>query len=484
MTKILDETEPISIKRATFINGASKYSVIIMNILFTSIMARLLTPDDYGVIAIVTIFTTLFARICDMGFGAAIIQFKDLGREDIHYIFTFTGVLAVVLAVIFGVMGNAIAIFYQNEVYEKLCIILSISIFFNCLNMLPNAVLLRNKMFVQIGIRTVVVNILGYTAAIICATLGGKYFALVLQSVVSSVADFFWNNHTAKLKLKLKINTEPIKRVWSYSFFQFIFGWINYLETNLDNILIGGCMGSTALAYYDKGYKLISYPMNNISGVVTPVLHPLLKDYQDDKKTLFEKYIGVQKVLSIIAMMVTPVFFCASDEIIRIVFGGQWLAAVMVFEILGISTYPRIMMGTTVAMYCSAGNTKMLFVAGSINAVVTCIGIICGIIGGNINFVAVGVSIANWSNMIVTFTILIGNVLKQSLWKYFKAFLGDIGIMMVICVSVMLFSNYFNIDNIFVSLIIKLIFIGIIEIAYLIISGEMAILKRIMNRKG
>ncbi len=480
MTKIPDETKQMSLKRAAFINGAAKYSVIIMNLLFTSIMARLLTPEDYGVIAIVTIFTTLFARICDMGFGSAIIQFRDLSDEDIYHIFTFTGALAVFLAVIFGLLGKPIAFFYQNKEYEKLCVILSISIFFNCLNMIPNAVLMRDKRFAQVGIRTVVVNIVGYMAAIICACLGGKYYSLVLQSVVASVVCFFWNNHTVRLKFKVKLKLEPLKRVWNYSFFQFMFGWINYLETNLDNILVGGYMGSTALAYYDKGYKLISYPANNISDVVTPVLHPILKDFQENRKYIFKRYVGIQKILSKISVVVALIFICCSSEIIIIVFGNQWTASTMTLQLLSMSMYPKIMMGTTGAIYCSASSTKMLFTAGIINAIVTGLGIVLGILGGSIESVAIGVSIANWSNMMITFVILTRIVLKEAVWSYFKNFIMDISVMIVISAGVNVLFAFWNIQKVVIAFGCKVLGIGIVYFIYLLCS-EKAVKEEIMK---
>lgn len=480
--KQVNKQQEMSIKTATMINAIAKYAVIVMNILFTSVLARILSPEDYGIVAIVTIFTTLFGRLCDMGFGTAIIQYKDLNQEDVNHIFSFTGIVAIILAVFFTFLGKPLAVFYNNHVYITICLILAISVFFNCWNMVPHAILLRDKLFVQVGMRTIVVNIIGYVVAIVCAVCGGKFYALILQSVIASVVDFIWNNHTAKLRIVKRLDIRPIKKIWNYSFFQFIFGWVNYFETNLDNILIGGFMGSTQLAYYDKGFKLISYPMNNLSGVVTPVLHPILKDYQSDKEYLYIKYVEVQKLLSLISVIITPIFFCASSEIISIVFGEQWEGAVRAFQLLSLSVYPKIMMGTTGAIYCSAGETRMLFVAGAINAIVTSIGIIAGIYGGIIETVSIGVSIANWSNMFVTFIILIGVVLKKSVAKYFKEFLGDIFMMIGVGIIIEIIFELWIIDNMFVLLIAKTFLIISINMVYLFMSNRLTTIHKLENK--
>ena len=297
----------MTLKRAALINTASKYAVIIMNIGFTAILARILTPDDYGIIAVLTIFTTLFSRISDMGFGTAVIQFHDLQKSDVDDIFSFTGFIAIGLALLFALLGFPIAAFYSNEVYRPLCILLAVSVYFNCLNMVPNSVLLRDKKFLIVAIRTVIVNMIGYVFAIVCALIGWKYYSLAIQSVVASVLNYVWNNHTARLKLSFHIHFNPIKRVWNYGIFQFAFSWINYFEGNLDSILIGGVMGSRSLAYYDKGYKLTGYPLSSIAGIITPVLHPILKDYQNDKKYLFRRYMEIQQILSVIALPIVPV---------------------------------------------------------------------------------------------------------------------------------------------------------------------------------
>lgn len=475
--------QEMSLKRAAMINAVSKYMVIVMNIVVAAILARILTPDDYGIIAVLTIFTTLFSRISDMGFGSAVIQFLDLEKKDVEDIHSFTGVVAGILAILFLILGYSISYFYGNDVYKPLCMILAVSVFFNCFNMIPNAVLLREKKFLSIGIRTIIVNGVGCVAAIICAFLGGKYYSLVLQSVIVAVLNFVWNNHTAGLRVHFPVCMKPVRRIWNYSIFQFLFSWVNYLEANLDQILIGGLMGSRSLAFYDRGYKLVSYPVGNIAGVITSVLHPILKDFQKNKDDLIKKYMEVQKVMSLVAAFIVPILFCASEELICIVYGNQWGMAVLVFQILSISVYPRMMMSTTGVLYCSAGNTKMLMVAGTINAVVTGIGIIAGIIGGSINTVALGVAIASWSNMFVTFMILMKKVMGQSIIGYFKEFAGDMFVMLGAIIGMARCPQWIEIQNMFLLLVVKVGFLTIIFGVYLILSGRYKILIRMIEHK-
>ncbi len=167
-----------------------------------------------------------------------------------------------------------------------------------------------------------------------------------------------------------------------------------------------------------------------------------------------------------------PILIVTGKEIVTIVYGSQWNEAILAFQILCISIYPKLLMSTTASVYCSAGNTKMLFVAGLINAVVTCGGITAGVMKGSIDAVAFGVAAASWSNMIVTFTILIRKVMGQSVLRYFKTLAGDIIIMFVITVAMMCIFREWTNDNLLLMLLEKSGIIFLLYMLYLGFSGK------------
>lgn len=137
--------ENITIRYATFINFISKYSTTFIQIILNSILARLLTPDDYGIVAVVTVFTGFFTLIADMGVGPAIIQDKSLNDEDITSIFNFTVLSGIGVTILFALLSYPLSLFYNDSVYIPLVILMSFSILFNVLNIVPNAVLLKEK---------------------------------------------------------------------------------------------------------------------------------------------------------------------------------------------------------------------------------------------------------------------------------------------------------------------------------------------------
>lgn len=471
-----------SMKKYVFMYACSKYSLVIINIFFAAVMTRILTPEDYGIVAVVTVFTTLFLRLSDMGFGTAVVQRVDLSNDEVNDIFCVTVYIGLILGLAFIILGFPLSAFYKNNVYVPVCVLLSVSVFFNSINIVPDAVIRREELFKKAAIRAFVVSVIGFIVALIMAVLGFKYYALLGQTITTSILTYLWNNHTSKLKFKLGSSIAVIKKIGKYGFFQFVYSFINYFETNADNILIGAMMGSTTLGYYDKAYKLSGYPIGMLNGVISPVLHPVLKNYQNEKKVLLKRYLDIQKLFSIISMIIVIVCFTCSREIITILFGSQWEVSILAFQMLSLSVYPRMMASTAMSVYCSIGNTKILARAGIINTIITALAIFLGITTGDIAIVALFVSIASWINMIVIFSILIIKGFKDSLISFFGTFAKDIAFMIAATTVICIVSGYVAIDNILISLLIKCIVAGVFYIAFLCLTGEIKLILRLFKR--
>ena len=229
----------VSIKKAALINFVSKYSNIIIQLLINSILARLLSPEEYGVVAVITVFISFFTIIADMGIGPAIIQDKTLKKRELSDIFIFTFITGIIISIGFIIFSIPISIFYNNKIYINLGSILSISIFFNVLNIVPNAMLLKEKQFRLIGIRTIVISIVSGFITIILALRGLSYYSLVINSVLIALLTFIVNIFYVKLKIYFKFNINSIKKIREFSIYQFAFNFINYFSRNLDNLTIG-----------------------------------------------------------------------------------------------------------------------------------------------------------------------------------------------------------------------------------------------------
>ena len=481
----------ISIKKATAVYGVAKYSTIVIQLLISAILSRLLTPDDYGLVAVVTVFTTLFSKLSDLGLGTAVTQYKDLSKRDVQDIFVFSEYFAVGIALIFALLAYPISLFYSSTAFIPIIVLLAISVLFNSLNMIPNNLLLKEKKFFQVGMRMIVSTALSGLIAIFLAFVGAKYYALVIQSILSAVIQFLWNFFSTDVKFGLKFNYAPIKRVKNYSGNQFAYNMLNYLAQNMDNLLTGKIMGKALLAYYNKGFTLMRYPVNNIAHAVTPVLHPILSEHQDNKKYIYDEFVKIIKFMSLVGVFVTVFCFWADEEIIICFFGDQWYKAVEPFKWLSICISAQMMNALFGSIYQSLGCTKQMLHSGYFHISISLLAIVIGAFSKDISVLAIFVS----GSMIIKFFIesyfLIRKSFHFSLSKFLINLLPDIIIFGVLFAIVLLIGDFASL-KLWQSLFLKLAVCGIIYLVILIITKQLKYLlavipdgiKKKFSRKG
>lgn len=469
-------------KNAVFVIAIGKYSRIFISLIINIILSRLLTPEDYGVVAVVTVFTTFFASLSDMGLSAAVIQIKELSKKDIDSIFSFSVYYALLLAMIFIFLSGFIADFYGSLIYKKVCILLSIALLFEALNTVPNGIMNRKKKFKEISMRIVLTYIFSAFIAIILAFLGWKYYALVMQSIITAIITFLWNYKTTRPKFHFSFSLKSIDKIKKYSSFQFAFNILVYFSRNLDNLLTGKFMGSTELGFYNKAYTLMLYPVNNITNVIAPVLHPVLSDYQNKKNTLYISFVNLTRILFLIGTIISGICIIASSELIILAFGNQWFQSIDCFKVLSIAIVFQMINGTTGAIYQSLGNTKQLFLNGAVNSVITIVAIFIGIfIGKDIYLLALAVALAYVVQCLISFSLLIHFGFQYKIKKFFFSLRKEIGFLIIIAISIVCWR--WTIPNMWISLIIKSSYILMISLAYLLISKEYIFVLKMIKKK-
>lgn len=451
----------MNLRKAALINASGKYSKILLSLIVNAILARLLSPSDYGVVAVVTVFSTFFSTFADMGLGAAIIQKKDLTSNDMDNLFSFSLYISFSLAIIFFFLAYPISKFYENRVYIPLVELLSISLFFDALNMVPNGILNREKKFGILAVRTFVVYLLASIVTVILALLGWRYYALAFQAVLSSVLTFLWNWANIKLHFHIRFNTRPIKKIFSYSSYQMGFNIINYFSRNLDNLLIGKFFGNAELGYYNKAYALMMYPVNNLSGVITPVLHPILSDYQDLREVMYKKYMKVFKLILWVGLYAAFICYLARYEIINIMYGPNWNETVSCFGILAISIIPQILNSSMGGVFLALGNSRLLFINGAMNTSMTVIAILWGIFGGrSILSVAIGVTLSYTLQFFTASYMLIAMAFRKSYFKFIISLWYELLMLTVLIIAILLYRV--TIHPIILSAVVKVTYISLV----------------------
>ena len=467
-------------RAAALFQFGSKYISMGAQIVITMILARLIAPEDFGLVAIVTVFTGLFSLLSDMGVGVAIVQYRDLTEEDYGALFGFSVLLALGLTAAFCAASPLIAAFYGDPRLIALCCAASPQLLFATLNMVPSGLMLKERRFDAIGIRLVCATVVSGAVAIGLALAGAGCYALVVQSALSALIVLAWNLGTRGIRFVGLRFKAPLKRIFSYSAYQFGFSLINYFSRNLDNMLIGRFMGSAQLGYYDKAYKLTGYPLSAFSSVIGSIIQPYMAEHQDEPDAIFNCFMKIEKLLSLVGAAVATVFLCASSEIIQVFYGPGWESAVPVFAVLGVSVYFQMMGNPSGAFFQSLGRTDYMFRVGLINTCITVVGLCVGLAGGSILTVAYGIAAAYCLHMFSTAYFLIHKGFRQSC-SCLKTFLSEICIGLVAAIFISLMFSFVDLP-VLAALAVKILLAGGLIVLGYMATGQLKHFKDLLGR--
>lgn len=473
--------------KGVFWTALSKYSSILVQLVISMVLARLIAPEEFGVVAIATVIIAFIYILTDLGIGPAIIQNHELSKADTSSIFSFTLYVGVFFSLLLFVSSNPIADFYKEVKLSTICKFLSLQVLFTTWNMVPNALFMKDKRFKFIAIRTVFLQIITGIISIIYAFNGGGCYALIVSPIVTSILLFFIGIKEYPQKVSLKFDFVPLKKIFSFSIYQFLFNFMNYFSRNLDKLIIGKYIGMQGLGYYEKSYRLMLMPLQNVSQVIAPVIQPYFSEFQDDKSRIASYYNKITKLIATLSFPIGVVLFYCADELIRIFFGSNWAGAVPTFQILALSLPVQMIMTTSGSIYQSANSTKAMFWNGTLNTLITISGFIVSVIvSSTIEAFAVAFSVTQVIEFFLSYYIMYRIVLKSSLKGFFISMVHPAIVFVCLFVILGLTSNFIDNFNFLLSFIIKCLISLLVFVIFLYIFKDYNIkdiIARVKTRK-
>ncbi len=470
------------LRGAVVIQFGSKYINVALTLVVTMVLARILTPEEYGVMAVISVFLGLFSVIANVGIGAAVVQYRDLSDEDCGALLTFTVIFGVVLALVFCGLSLPVAALYGSDEYVPLMCLASLSVVFGAANMVPNGVLLRDRMFLVSGVRLVVTSLASSLIAIALAFMGWGAYALVLNTVLQSFFVLVWNLVACGLPLGRMDMMGPLKKIMRFSSFQFLSQVLQYFIRNLDNMLIGAVMGSTALGFYDKAYKLAKYPIEIVPGTIGPVLKSFFSVADGDLDKIYELFFKVQKVMSVVGVLASVCFALCAPELIWLFFGDQWGASVTPFAILSVSIVFQMMNYTVFSVLEGLKRTDYLFRHTLITSIGMAVLLVIGLWAGTLEAVAAAVSAYFILSTVPFVYFVVRKGFGRSILGYLRGFVPEFFAGLLTAAAIVAVAQFFPETGI-VSLLVK----GFVGCAvYLLLiwrMGQLKYLKMLVKRK-
>lgn len=300
------------------------------------ILARLLSPETFGLIALAYIFIEFVQIFVDQGFSVAIIQRQDIDTEHLDTAFWTTLGISIILTVLSVACAGLAGDFFKQPQLIPIIQYLSISFIFSGLSSVQQAILERQFKFKSLAIRSLLAVIIGGIVGVGMALLNFGVWSLVGQQLYSSFVQVLVLWRVSDWRPGFKFSVIHAKELFTFGINISAFNIINFFNRRADDLLIGYFLGLVALGYYSVAYKLLLVMMQVLISTTTKVALPIFSRLQGEPERLLSAFYTATQFTGLI---VFPVFLCVpvlAPEFIKVFFGEQWIQSIPVLQVLSL----------------------------------------------------------------------------------------------------------------------------------------------------
>lgn len=416
-------------KRAMRGAGATIFASIIsfcMHFFGTIILARLLTPNDFGLITMVTTFSLLLQNFGVNGFTEAIIQREDLNHRIMSTLFWINAAISFTLMLLFMAMAPLIAWFYKEPHLNVITIGVAFSIIAGGMTTLHMGILRRKMQFYIVSGIQITAGFINIIITVIMAWQGFGYWALVAHAVIPQVvvALFGWN--FCRWRPGRPGAVKEIIPILKFAFHTYGNFTLNYFSRNIDKLLIGWRYAAQPLGFYKKAYDLFALPANQLIAPLSNVALAALSRLTSEPEKYRRYYLNAVSIIAFVGMPLSAMLTLCGKDIILLVLGPQWTKAGDIFCYFGASIGIMLIYGTQGWLHLSLGRPDRWVRWGIFECISTSVFFIAGLPFGA-EGVAIGYTISFYV-LAAPCLLYAGNpidiklsALISSVWKYFVA---------------------------------------------------------------
>jgi len=311
-----------------------------IRMLGVAVLARLLTPADFGLLAMVATFTRLIQLFRDLGLGTATIQRSEISQAQVSYLFWVNLAAGLASTALTAAFAPIAAWFYGEPDLTGITLVLATGFLFGGVSVQHQALLRRQMKFSALAWIRIAASVGSVAAGIFAALQGAGYWALVAMSLASAVVS------AVGLWLLCGWRPGPPRRGDEATRALLAFGGnltgtrlLAFFARNLDNILIGKIWGGDALGLYSKAYQLLMLPITQFTAPVTGVVVPALSRLQGKPERFRDYYRKAIQAISTLTMPIVVFTFVVADDLVLLILGPQWNDTAVIFRLLAPATF-------------------------------------------------------------------------------------------------------------------------------------------------
>ena len=373
----------------------------VITLVATSIIARLLTPQDYGLISMVAVVTGVVSTYKDLGLSAATIQRAEISEEQISTLFWVNVLLSLGVTLFTIAIAPLIAWFYNEPRLTRITFFTAFGFLISGLAVQHEALLRRQMRYFSLASIGLFSLIVGYVVGIYMAWKGYSYFALVGSQLALGLTGTLITWGVCRWVPGLPKRDTGVRSMLRFGSNLTGFATINYFARNGDNLLIGKFWGPQQLGLYSRAYQLMMLPIDQVNEPITTVAVPALSRLIDSPEDYRRAYLRMLEKVAFLTMPAVVIMIATADWIVAIVLGPQWRTVGTLLVILGVAGLIQPISNTAGWLFISQGRTKEMFRLSMIGGPLTIASIIIGLPWG-----ATGVATSYTAGQLVIMNIL------------------------------------------------------------------------------
>lgn len=368
----------------------------VLQTLTTVVLARLLSPDDFGLVAMVALVMGFAQVFKDAGLSTATIQRPSITEDQVSALFWVNIAVSVALMMVVSISSPLVAAFFHRPELVPVTVALSVTFFVGGLSIQHDALLRRRLQFGALAVIQVVSQLTNLVVAVTVAMMPStqKYWALVAGALASTACATVLTFYYCPLVPSRARKGSGVRAILSFGGQLMTFEFVNYFARNLDNLLVGRSLGSSPLGLYSKAYQLFMLPITQIRTPLSQVALPALSRLRGEGERYRRFYVRIVEVTAALTVPLTVYCLIEASFLVRVLLGGQWMGAVRTFQILAIAGIVQPTASTVGLVMVSQGRADRQLKNGLVNSLVLALAFVIGLPFG-IEGVAAGFTVGS-----------------------------------------------------------------------------------------
>lgn len=379
-------------------NGAGHVARQALQFAISVVVARALSPQEFGLMGMIGVFSGLAGLFVGLGLGMALVQRETLEDRHLSTIFWVNLACGAALTAGFAAASPAIARFYGEPLLRNLTLAVAFNFIIGSFSIVQRSMLIRNMDFRALFIIETTAAVCAGAAAVGGALAGWGTWSLVAQSLVLTTASAIMLWRLSAWRPSWSVDAAALRELWGYSSNFMGFSLLTFSDRNLDNLLIGKFIGPSALGVYARAYGLMLLPLDQVTPILTRVMFPVLSVLQRDREGVKRIYLRATRAIALVSFPMMLGLMAAARPLILTLYGEKWRGAIPLVEILCLTGLSQSL-GTTVRwIYNSQGRTDLQFRWGICAFFVRSLSFVVGL-----NWGVLGVTVAYAASDLVLF---------------------------------------------------------------------------------